>query len=285
MTQSADSRITVADHSITPPTEIAEGRRSWITRGANFVIEVSQARSGAVLLRNGQTDEYMVLLADAAARIDAPGRTMDAEADSLLIVPPGDSKVTLLGDGLVMRVFSSQAADMVAKAPNQAPYSVPRPDLAPLAPWPAPVGGYRLRHYRMADYAKEGQKMRVFRSQSLMINVLTRRTQARDVRAMSPHSHSDFEQGSTSLWGTFEHHLRFPWTADMTQWLDDEHVRLGGPSVTIIPPPVIHTSNNLGDVPAWLVDVFAPPRMDFSCKPGFVCNEDEYPMPEGARKP
>lgn len=279
MSQSVDPRITVADHSITPPAETEAGRRSWITRGANFVIEISQASAGTVLARKGQSDEYMVLLADASARVEAGDQTLQAEADSLLVVPPGDSQLTLLGDGLVMRVFSSHTTDILAKASNQAPYAQPRPDLAPLVSWPAPVGGYRLRHYRMADYVKDGSKMRVFRCQNLMINVLTRRTMARDVHAMSPHSHTDFEQGSTTLWGTFEHHLRFPWVPDMTTWLEDEHVRVGGPSVTVIPPGVIHTSSNLGDVPAWLVDVFAPPRLDFSKRPGFVCNADEYPMP------
>ena len=284
-TTSSDPRVSVADHSIQPPTEQTPQRRSWLTRGANFVVEVSQVRQGAVLERRAedQRDEYMVLLANVPAQVEAGGERSTAEADSLLIVPPGESRVTVQGDGLVMRVFSCEARDRLALAPNQAPYAAARPDLAPLVPWPEPVGGYRLRAYRMADYEKAGDKMRVFRSRNLMINVLTRRDKARDVREMSPHSHTDFEQASTALWGTFQHHLRHPWGKDMTRWLPDEPLHVGSPSVTVIPPGVIHTSNNLGNVPAWLIDVFAPPRADFSLRPGFVRNAAEYPLPADLR--
>jgi mannose-6-phosphate isomerase-like protein (cupin superfamily) len=279
MIPSADPRMTIADHSIMPPTVSESTRRAWITRGQNFAIEISRVEAGAVLARENQSDEYMVLLADVGAQVVAGAESIEAPADSLLIVPPGASRLTAAGDGLIVRVFSAKAADMLAAAANQAPYREPRADIAPLVTWPAPKGGYRLRCYRMDDYVKAGSKMRIFRCQHLMINVLTRRDKARDIHAMSPHSHADFEQGSTSLWGTFEHHLRWPWGADMAAWRADEHPRLGAPSVTIMAPGVIHTSNNVGDVPAWLIDVFAPPRMDFSSKPGNVCNEDEYPMP------
>jgi len=272
--------MTLADHSIQPPGVIEPGRRAWITRGANFAIEISQVEAGATLSRTEQPDEYMLLLPDAPAQVQAGDQTVSAEPDSLLIVPPGRSTVTMARDGLVMRVFSSHAQDMLALASNPQPYAQARPDVAPLHTWPAPIGGFGLRCYRLAEHVAEGSKMRIFRCQHLMINVLTRRDQARDVRAMSPHSHADFEQGSTTLYGTFEHHLRHVWASDMTRWRPDEHLRTGSPSVTVMAPGVIHTSNNLGDVPAWLVDVFAPPRVDFSRQPGMVCNAADYPMLE-----
>ena len=56
--------------------------------------------------------------------------------------------------------------------------------------------------------------------------------------------------------------------------------RLALDRMLIIPAQVIHTSRNVGAETAWLIDLFAPPRRDFSERPGFVCNADDYPMPE-----
>ncbi len=64
----------------------------------------------------------------------------------------------------------------------------------------------------------------------------------------------------------------------MSRWRDDQHVHVRSPSVTVIPPPVVHTTRGMDQVPNQIVDVFATPRRDFSEKDGWVLKADESPM-------
>jgi len=223
----------------------------------------------------------MVLLPEGvSATVSAGAQTVHSEGDSLTVVPPGGSDLVARSDGLVYRVFSRLATDMAGAAGNAALYAEAVPNLAPLQSWPMPVGGYRLRHYPLANYVRQDTVMRLFRTRHLMLNIFLPSKAPRDVRKMTPHSHSDFEQGSLALHGEFIHHVRYPWTPDMTTWREDAHLHVGSPSLIVMPPPVVHTSQSVGVSGMRLVDIFAPPRDDFSLKPGLVCNADEYPLPE-----
>jgi mannose-6-phosphate isomerase-like protein (cupin superfamily) len=272
---------TYAKHYATGPQLTDPGADTWLTRGANFVVALSRVKAGARLARVANPDEYIVFLPGGAAEIEAGKEKIEAAAESLTIVPPGASAVTSRGSGLVVRVFSSNARDLLDLAGNASTYKAGAPGAAPLKPWPDPLGGYRLRNYRVADFSKPDSQFRIFRSTNLMVNVLTARTVPRDVRKLSPHSHTDFEQASLAIQGTYIHHLRWPWTPDMTTWRDDQHVEMGSPSVLVVPPTVVHSSANI-DAPGRLIDIFSPPRLDFSARPGMVCNADEYPVPPDA---
>jgi mannose-6-phosphate isomerase-like protein (cupin superfamily) len=265
-----------------PPQLTEAGSRTWITRGANFVVAVSEVEPGAVLSRADNPDEHMVLLGAVPAIIEAGGEIIEAAPETLTIVPPGPSRVRAKGAGHIVRVLSNRATDLLAMAQNAGAYADGAPEVAPLVPWPDPVGGFRLRNYRPFDYEKPDTNMRIFRSTNLMINVMTKRSSPRDTAKLSPHSHDDFEQASLLLEGDYIHHLRYPWVPDMSAWRADEHLEIGSPSVTVIPAKVVHTSRNVGDIRSWLIDIFAPPRRDFSVKPGMVLNADDYPMPAGA---
>jgi hypothetical protein len=277
-----------ARHYAQDPQAIdADGSRHWITRAANFVVVVTDAAKGAVLERRGQADESMLLLPPGTeALIEANGERLDAGGDSLTILPPGDSRITTRSAGLLARVFSNKASDLAQKAVNAATYADGAPEVAPIVPWPDPVGGYKLRHYKLAQIPSpdpSALKMRVFRSTNLMINVFERWTKRRDQSKLSPHSHEDFEQVSLGMQGGFMHHLRYPWGSDKNAWQDDEHEHYAqSPSVLVIPPNVIHTTQDVGEGTTWLIDVFGPPRMDFSSRPGFVLNAADYPLPAQA---
>lgn len=268
--------LTVNEFDGAPQAE-SEGAQSWLTRSANFVVRFTRAKAGARLERKNNDDEYFVLTPDAGAQIEWGGKTTRVNAGSLAIVPPGDSTVVASDGGVIVSVFSSQARDLIDAARNADAYRG-HVGAAPLISWPMPVGGYRVRVYRLEDYNRDDTLMRLFRTRNLMINVFRQRLVPRDVTKLSPHSHVDFEQGSLTLRGRWVHHIRYPWGVDMTAWRPDEAAEVNSPSVTIIPCQAIHTSRNL-DPNSWLVDIFAPPRADFARRPGLVCNADEYPMP------
>ena len=85
---------THARHYAEPPQSTdADGTRHWITRAANFVTVVSRAEEGAVLSRDNP-DEYMLLLPPGTkVTVEAGGERIESEGNSLIIVPPGPSRV------------------------------------------------------------------------------------------------------------------------------------------------------------------------------------------------
>lgn len=266
-----------------PAWQDADGSRHWVVRGANFVLVATHAAPGARLGRDGATqiDEYMVLLPEGtSAQLAAGDASASSEGDALAIVPPGASSVSVTAGGWLYRIFSRRATDLAALASNRQDYVEGAGDVAPPVDWPAPSDGFRLRVYRLAEHARGDTTMRLFRSTNLMVNIFLAGKAPRDVRKMTPHSHADFEQGSLALRGSYVHHLRYPWTPDLPSWRADEHDCIGAPSLIVIPPKVIHTSQSVGEPPMQLVDIFAPPRDDFSLKPGLVCNAAEYPLPD-----
>jgi hypothetical protein len=261
------------------PQETGSGHRTWYTRGQNFAVCYSEAEAGAVFERHGQVDEYVLLLPDAAsgARIEANGEVVEVAGFTVTMVPPGDSKITVTGAGQVVRLISTQSADVVAKVSNAGNYAGPHPQVPPFEPWPTPPDGFRIRSYSLDVPDKEGRFGKIFRCTTFMVNVFAPQIGPRDPAKLSPHHHDDFEQCSLAIGGVYEHHLRWPWTANKAEWRDDEHESCGSPSVCVIPPRVIHTSAAVDPGANLLVDIFAPPRADFSDMPGWVLNADDYP--------
>ncbi len=267
----------------TQPQETTPGARTWYARGQNFVLAYTQVDSGVEFERSNQPDEYTVFVPDRdgpSLEITAVAETRPVAPYSIAFVPPGDSRIKVTGKGQVVRLFSVRSEDLVARCSNAASYAQAHPNVARLGAWPDPVGGFKLRVYSL-DVPKDPTRFgTIYRSTNIMVNYGDGSDGPRDTRRMSPHSHDDFEQCSLVLQGEYVHHIRIPWTANMDKWIDDDHTRIGSPSVAIIPPPSIHTSQSTGAGRNQLIDIFSPPRFDLSEKEGWVLNAADYPMPE-----
>ena len=265
----------------TAPQDQGEGWKTWLHRGCNFVLAYTEAAPGAVLARAGQPDEYVLYLPDAdqGAVVTAGAETVTIPGGSIAFLPPGDSTVTLPKGGKIARLFTTLSADLAGAAVNAGAYDQPRSHIPPFAAWPMPKDGWRIRHYSLDVPDAPGRFGRIFRCTTFMVNVFRPQVGPRDTTKMSPHHHDDFEQCSLALKGSFVHHLRWPWTVDMADWRDDKAIAVGAPSSLVIPPPVIHTTRATDAGENDLVDIFCPPRLDFSLKPGWVLNADDYPMP------
>jgi hypothetical protein len=266
----------------TQPQETGTSSKTWYLRGCNFVLAYSTAEPAASFQRKGQTDEYVLYLADEShgAVIEWNGEKVEVPGRSIVFVPPGDSRITLPSGGRPVRLFTVASKDLVAACPNANAYDTPRSHIPPFEAWPEPAGGWKVRHYSLNVADDPGRFGRIFRCTTFMVNALPTQIGPRDPSKMSPHHHDDFEQCSLALTGSFTHHLRWPWTTDMNDWREDKAVDTGSPSALVIPPPVIHTTRASSEGANDLVDIFCPPRMDFSLKPGWVLNADDYPLPQ-----
>jgi hypothetical protein len=257
-------------------------RADPVVRAQNVILVHTEAKAGddldngtlegeLAIVVTGASPAFTVLTDDGATKVDEPG---------LVVVPPGASRISVHGDGPLIRLV--EAADPAWRdlPANASSYAEDHPRVALLRRWPPPVGGKAVRFYPLSEVPDEpGRFGRIFRTRSFMVNFLPDQHGPRDPRKLSPHTHDDFEQLSLAVQGEYVHHIRTPWLSDSTTWREDEHVRLGSPSVAIIPPPTVHTSAASDPGVNQLIDIFSPPRVDFSEKPGWVLNADDYPMP------
>ncbi|SEO16551.1 hypothetical protein SAMN04489859_104013 [Paracoccus alcaliphilus] len=165
-------------------------------------------------------------------------------------MPPGASAIHLPKGGRIVRIFTSRVTDLAALAVNARDHAgQPDSDVAPLSDWPSPPDGFRIRVHDLARHlAVDGPRIqpRVFRCTNLMVNVFAPWHDRRYPASLSPHWHENFEQASLGLQGHFLHHIGYPWGSDSTRWQANEHIACASPSVAIIPPPAIHTTQDVG---------------------------------------
>lgn len=258
----------------------ANGSTTWWVRSQSMVVAYTEGVAGDTFRRSNQPDEYVIINWGESELACRAGDQVESVIDpSVIMVPPGDSDITLTAGGTVVRLFTTLSDDLTTKCANNAFFDEADPFVSPFRNWPDPVDGFKVRVYRLDDYERDRSRLgRLFRCTTFMVNVFYDFEKPRPGDRMSPHFHTDFEQISLTFAGDFMHHIRSPWTADLDEWIPDEHRACSSPSVTVIPPPTVHSSQWF-DGTSQLVDVFAPPRHDFSSKPGWVLNADEYPLP------
>jgi hypothetical protein len=250
----------------------------WLARGQNFLALYGEVKSGYAFARDDQPDEFAIVLpkAGSKATVTWNNETVQISGPSVTFIPAGNSVVEFGTDCTFSGFFTTKATDLVALCSNSNGFE-PDPNVPPITPWPDPVGGFKVRSYSVDFPIEKGRFGRIFRCTTLMVNFLDARVGPRDPSTLSPHEHADFQQCSLVLDGTYFHHLRRPWLSDKSLWADDLHAEIGAPSVTFIPAQIIHTSEAAGDGRNHLVDIFCPPRHDFSDKDGWVMNAEDYP--------
>jgi hypothetical protein len=263
------------------PDEITpSGTRTWLIRTQHLVLACSAAVAGETLACDSTEDDCVVLLPDEIAAADVAWETEreSVTGPSLTVVPAGRGSITIRESGIVVRLFTSRSTPLTSACRNADAYREPDPNTAPFIPWPPPGEGSRLRVYDYGEVPADALRLgRIYRCSAAMLNIFYPQSGPRDPSKLSPHHHLDFEQMSLQVAGDFVHHVRTPWGTDLQEWREDEHRRCSSPAISIFPPPLIHTSQAVGHTEHQLIDIFGPPRHDFSSRPGWVLNADDYP--------
>lgn len=260
-------------------SDLAAAARRWTGRGQNFAVAWNQAGPTGTSIKVESADETMLLVLDGHVTILGASAPSDAPARSICILPPGTWQVDLQ-PGATCVVLSSLRDGAKTGAVNESSYTQTDPRIEPVCPPYQPLrAGEEVRIFSIdsVSASKDKPRLKMLQTATLSINWVEYEG-PRDRRALSPHSHTSFEQGSLALAGDFVHHLRVDWTADANAWREDKHARLASPSLLVVPVNTIHTSEGVGEGRHLLIDVFSPPREDF-IKKGWVANSSDYAAP------
>lgn len=264
-----------------PPDAAATAARHWTGRAQNFAVAWHHAGTAGTRTAFESADETMLIVLDAAVGISG-AQTREAPPRSICILPPGAWWLDLQPSATCV-VLSSLREGAAAAALNEPAYAERDPRIAPVGPpYRALRAGADVRIFPIDSVAasKDKPRLKMLQTATLSINWVEYEG-PRDRHALSPHSHTSFEQGSLALAGDFVHHLRVEWGPDADAWQDDTHARLGSPSLMVVPVHTIHTSEGVGPGRHLLIDVFSPPRADFIAK-GWVANSGDYAAPDKA---
>ncbi len=249
-------------------------------RAQNFAIDWFRAEAGSAL-GFASSEETLVLMFDAAGDISRDGRHAIAPRRSVSVVPAGNYELKLREAGCGCILSSNRKDPQPAR--NAASYQTPDPRVAPVGPaWPRVSGTDDIRVFEIDEFKApaDNPRLKMLQSATMSINWVDY-DGPRDRKALSPHAHADFEQASLAVAGDFVHHLRVPWGKNAEEWREDEHKLAPSPSVLVIPPELIHTTEGVGGGHHLLIDIFAPPRRDFIAK-NWVFNASDYRDPRAA---
>ncbi len=126
------------------PDEVSDlGTRSWYVRSQTCCVVFSMAQRGDRLVRDDQPDEYVILLpsTESSVVVTANGDRQEVSGRSVVVVPAGKSEVAVEATGVVVRLFSSRAEDLLERCRNADAYAEPDANVAPFEPWPDPPEG------------------------------------------------------------------------------------------------------------------------------------------------
>lgn len=262
---------------LTPTDMTGRGSHTWLVRTENLLVAYTEGRKGDEFDCSSAQDEVILVLPDESARATLPGTTpLPLPGGSVAVLSAGANGVRLDSDGRLLRVFAARSTRLSERALNRDDYRMADGRIPAFRPW-APVAQERVPQViRLAEIPLTPERFgRIFRSDAAMINIFLPSDGPRDPSALSPHSHQDFDQLSLQLSGDYVHHVRTEWGPDSTAWRDDLHRACSSPAAAIFPPPLIHTSQAIGDGSHQLIDIFGPPRADFAAQPGWLLNAED----------
>lgn len=255
--------------------QVSPGTWAKAARGQNFVLDFVEGEEAFELEWNDEVGYVVIAVEDESSiEVEVDSSSVVLNGRGVVTVPAGNSRVCSSGAGRLARMFPAASPQAAELAVNASSYAQSHPRVTTVAPSNGEVT--ELKALAVDDFPKtDGRFGTIFRTETLMINFLDDSPGARDTEKMSPHHHDDFEQGSFTIDGSWIHHIRTPWTKRMSQWRDDDTIEVERETLTVIPPPTVHTSRSVGEGRNRMIDLFSPSRSDFEDQ-GWVLNAEDY---------